>query len=86
MTDRSLKVGAFLLLIGFSILISFGFFCVSISYSDTNYKSIEHTVHLLVSKVDSLEQVVNISFKEKRDTTIIQVHPQEIKIYYNKEK
>lgn len=85
MTDKSLKTGVFLLFIGFSILVSFSFFCMSITHSQNFYKQLETTVSSFETKVDSLEHVINTSFKEKQDTIIIKVVPQQVKVYYNKE-
>lgn len=82
MTDRSLKVGAFLIVIGFSALISFAFFCMSTTHSQRLCNQLEYNVCALTSKVDSLEHVINTSFKQKRDTIFIQVVPQTVKVYY----
>lgn len=86
MKDKSLNpIILFFLLVSCSILIGFGFFCASVSNNQLNCKAINKQVQILTIKIDSLENIINTSFKEKRDTTIIQVHPQEIKVYYNKE-
>lgn len=85
MKDKPLNpIILFFLLISCSLLISFGFFCASISNNQLNYKKIEHQTQTFIIKVDSLEKVINTSFKERRDTTIVKVYPQEIKVYYNK--
>lgn len=81
MTDRSLKVGAFLIIIGFSILISFAFFCMSTTHNQNLCDNFEHSIHTLTQKIDSLENVVNTNFKQKKDTVLIQVVPQTIKVY-----
>lgn len=86
MTDKSLKTGAFLITIGFSFLIGFVFFNVCISTFEHKHKQTNDTFQVIKNKVDSLENVINTSFKDKRDTTIIKLIPQEIKIYYPKEK
>lgn len=85
MTDRSFKLGAFFMLIGISALISFGFFGASVTHSQNWDHKIEVDLYKLQTKVDSLEHVINTNFKERRDTTIIQVVPQAIKIYHNQE-
>lgn len=81
MTDRSLKVGAFLIIIGFSILISFAFFCMSTTHNQNLCRNLEHSIYTLTQKIDSLEGVVNTSFKQKKDTVLIQVVPQTVKVY-----
>ena len=83
MTDKSVKIGVVLLLLGTSFLISFVFFCIDNTRSEIFFKQNQESIKSLVLRIDSLERVINSTFKELKDTTIICVFPQEIKIYYD---
>lgn len=81
MTDKSIKIGVVLLLLGTSFLISFVFFCIDNTRSETFFRQNQENIKSLVLQIDSLERIINSTFKEMKDTTIIHVFPQEIKIY-----
>jgi hypothetical protein len=81
MTDKSIKIGVVLLLLGTSFLISFAFFCIDNTRSETFFRQNQENIKSLVLQIDSLERIINSTFKEMKDTTIIRVFPQEIKIY-----
>lgn len=81
MTDKSIKIGVVLLLLGTSFLISFAFFCIDNTRSETFFRQNQENIKSLVLQIDSLERIINSTFKEMKDTTIIHVFPQEIKIY-----
>lgn len=83
MTDKSVKIGVVLLLLGTSFLISFVFFCIDNTRSEIFFKQNQESIKSLVLRIDSLERVINSTFKELKDATIIYVFPQEIKIYYD---
>lgn len=83
MTDKSVKIGVVLLLLGTSFLISFVFFCIDNTRSEIFFKQNQESIKSLVLRIDSLERVINSTFKELKDPTIIYVFPQEIKIYYD---
>ena len=82
--EQSLKFWALILFLGLSTLISFAFFNIGISVYQNRCDKIETTVQSLTIKVDSLENIINTTFKEKKDTIQIQILPQEVKIYCNK--
>lgn len=82
--SKEAKIGIFLFLI-VSVLISFAFFAESISVSQDFSKENKKLIKEVQYKIDSLEKVINTSFKDKKDTLIIKVVPQEVKVFYNKE-
>lgn len=83
--ERSLKLWALVLFLALSALISFAFFNASVSVYQRRCEKIESNIQRLVFNVDSLEKVINTTFKERKDTILIQVVPQEVKIYCNKD-
>lgn len=81
MENKRLRAFAIFIIIGFVFIVNFAFFGVqgkiTQSWTDKFTKEINH----LEYKVDSLEKVVNSNLTHRRDTLIIDVHPQTIKIY-----
>ena len=81
MENKSLRTLAIFIIIGFVFIVNFAFFGVqgkiTQSWTDNFTKEINH----LEYKVDSLEKVVNSNLTHRRDTLIIDVRPQTIKIY-----
>lgn len=82
--EKSLKFWALMLFLALSALISFAFFNVSVFVYQKRCEKIESNIQKLVFNIDSLEKVINTTFKEQKDTILIQVLPQEVKIYCNK--
>lgn len=76
------NAGFFLLALGFSALISFGFFSAGITKVQVIDKQHHQDVEILKSQIDSLETVINQSFKNKKDTIIVNVQPQIVKIHH----
>lgn len=76
------NAGFFLLALGFSALISFGFFSAGITKVQVIDKQHHQDVEILKSQIDSLENVVNQTFKNKKDTIIVHVQPQIVKIHH----
>lgn len=83
MTNKALKIGGFILALAGMFMISFGFFCISVNHTEELDIKANEKINKLIIKVDSLEAVVNTSFKNRRDTIIVNTYPQEIK-FYNK--
>lgn len=81
MENKSLRILAIFIIVGFVFIVNFAFFGVqgkiTQSWTDKFTKEINH----LEYKVDSLEKVVNSNLTHRRDTLIIDVRPQTIKIY-----
>lgn len=81
MENKSLRILAIFIIVGFVFIVNFAFFGVqgkiTQSWTDNFTKEINH----LEYKVDSLEKVVNSNLTHRRDTLIIDVRPQTIKIY-----
>lgn len=76
------NAGFFLLALGFSALISFGFFSAEITKVQKIGRQHHHDVELLKNQIDSLENIVNQTFKNKKDTIIVHVQPQIVKFHY----
>lgn len=68
MTDKSIKIGVVLLLLGTSFLISFAFFCIDNTRSETFFRQNQENIKSLVLQIDSLERIINSTFKEMKDT------------------
>lgn len=82
--SKEIKV-AILLLLMVSTLISFAFFAEGMTQVQNSKTIIDKRISELTEKIDSLEGIINTSFKNKKDTILIQVVPQEVKVFYNKE-
>ena len=76
------NAGFFLLALGFSALISFGFFSAGITKVQKIGRQHHHDVELLKNQIDSLENIVNQTFKNKKDTIVVTVQPQIVKIHH----
>lgn len=79
--QKSLIIGLLFLTIIFSILVSLLFTNISISTSQYQYQQNKTSIEQLIHKIDSLENIINTNFKNKKDTIIINIIPQQIKIY-----
>lgn len=76
------NAGFFLLSLGFSALISFGFFSAGITKVQIIDAQHHKDVELLKSQIDSLESIVNQTFKNKKDTIVVKINPQIVKYYH----
>lgn len=76
------NAGFFLLALGFSALISLGFFGAGITEVQKISRQHHQDVEFLKNQIDSLENVVNQTFKNKRDTIIVNVQPQIVKFHH----
>lgn len=85
MEQVSNNIWYFLGAIGFSALISFGFFSAGVTDMQKRLATQAEEHQIMQNQIDSLENVINTEFKNRRDTIIIKVSPQTIKYYhYNK--
>lgn len=75
---------AIIISLGISIIISFAFFniCITNFQKECNFN--KKQIIILNNKIDSVENIINTSFKNKKDTIIVNTFPQQIKIYTNK--
>lgn len=85
MLDKNLKIFAVVIAIGFIIIIDLAFAGMQGKALDDWASRFSKEVNYLEYKIDSLEKVVNTDFKVRRDTIIIDVKPQTIKIYNQSE-
>lgn len=76
------NIGQFILFLGFAFLLSLGLFSIESTNTQQKFQKRDILIDQLYSKVDSLESVVNTSFKNRRDTIIIDVKPQVLKYYH----
>lgn len=67
--------------IGFVLIVNFAFFGAQSSITKDWTDKFTKEINYLKYKVDSLEKVVNMEFKNHRDTIILDIKPQTIKIY-----
>ena len=79
------NIGPFILFLGFAFLLSLGLFSIEATNIQQDFQKRDLLIEQLCSKVDSLESVVNTSFRNKRDTIVIDIKPQVLK-YYHYEK
>lgn len=82
--SKETKIGIFLLLI-VTTMISFAFFAEGMTQIQKTDNKLNKKILKLTERIDSLENVINTSFKNQKDTLLIQVIPQQVKVYYNKE-
>lgn len=82
--SKETKLGVFLILV-VTVVISFAFFAESMSQIQKTNDRVNRKILKLTERIDSLENVINTSFKNQKDTLLIQVIPQQVKVYYNKE-
>lgn len=81
MENKSLRIFAICIAIGFVLIVNLAFFGAQGSITDDWTSKFTKEINYLEYKVDSLEKVVNTEFKNRRDTIILDVRPQTIKIY-----
>jgi hypothetical protein len=82
MEQVSNNIWYFLGAIGFSALISFGFFSAGVTNMQKRLAIQAEEHQIMQNQIDSLENVINTEFKNRRDTIIIKVSPQAIKYYH----
>lgn len=81
MENKSLRILAIFIIVGFVFIVNFAFFGVQGKITQSWTDKFTKEINYLEYKVDSLEKVVNSNLTHRRDTLIIDVRPQTIKIY-----
>lgn len=81
MNTISNNVWYFLGAIGFSALISFGFFSIGITEMQSQFKIQVNKHQGMQSHIDSLENVINTELKTRKDTVIVNVSLPQINFY-----
>ena len=84
MENKGLQIFAVCLAIGFVLIVNFAFFGVQSNITSNWTNKFTQDINHLEHKVDSLEGVINTKFKQQRDTIIVDVRPQTIRIYQQK--
>lgn len=75
------KIGAFLITFGFSCLVTIAFFSIVTTNMQIFTNQCEQQKVHLQAQIDSLENVINTTFKNQKDTIIINIHPQDVRVY-----
>lgn len=75
------QFGPYILTLACSFIITLVVFNIlatdtTVKFNKTNTRELH-----LQQQIDSLENVVNTTFKNKKDTIIINIHPQDVRIY-----
>lgn len=81
MAETKLNIGTSVISISICLLIIFVFFNISVTHTDKTVHKTKTEINTIFHKLDSLENVINISFKNKKDTIIINISNPPIKIY-----
>lgn len=81
MENKSLRILAIFIIVGFVFIVNFAFFGIQGKITQSWTDKFTKEINYLEYKVDSLEKVVNSNLTHRRDTLIIDVRPQTIKIY-----
>lgn len=81
MENKRLRAFAIFIIIGFVFIVNFAFFGVQGRITQDWTDKFTKEINYLEYKIDSLEKVVNSNLTHRRDTLIIDVRPQTIKIY-----
>ena len=79
--NKDLKINALLLTFGFSCLVTFAFFAVTCTNISHMYEECYDRELKLQQQIDSLEIELNTFYKNKKDTIIVQMTQQPIRIY-----
>lgn len=75
------KISAFLLTFGFSCLVTIAFFSITTTNMHIFTDQCKQQKVCLQAQIDSLENVINTTFKNQKDTIIINIHPQDVRVY-----
>ena len=75
------EFGPYILTLACSFIITLIFFNVLATDTTVKINNINTKELYLQQQIDSLENVVNTTFKNKKDTIIINIHPQDVRIY-----
>ena len=79
--SRRLEMAAWGLIIGLNILCYIAFLGVVNNTIQPRFDQTDSLTYTLFHRLDSLENVVNDNLVSRKDTVLIHVVPQEIKIY-----
>lgn len=75
------QFGPYILTLACSFIITLVFFNVLATDTTVKINNINTRESHLQQEIDSLENIVNTTFKNKKDTIIINIHPQDVRIY-----
>lgn len=76
-----INFGALLLTFGVSALFAFALFNINVTSLSKMHSKHQEIESRLQMQIDSLEDVVNTTFKNRKDTIVVNVRPQDVKIY-----
>lgn len=75
------QFGPYILTLACSFMITLIIFNIFATDVTVRFNKINTRELHLQQQIDSLENVVNTTFKNKKDTIIINIHPQDVRIY-----
>lgn len=75
------QFGPYILVLACSFIITLIFFNVLATDTTIKINNINARELHLQQQIDSLENVVNTTFKNQKDTIIINIHPHDVKVY-----
>lgn len=75
------QFGPYILTLACSFMITLIFFNVLATDTTVKINNINTRESHLQQEIDSLENIVNTTFKNKKDTIIINIHPQDVRVY-----
>lgn len=75
------QFGPYILTLACSLIITLIFFNVLSTDTTIKINKINTRELHLQQQIDSLENVINTTFKNQKDTIIINIHPHDVKVY-----
>lgn len=75
------QFGPYILTLACSCIITLVFFNVLATDTTVKMNKINTRELHLQQQIDSLENVINTTFKNQKDTIIINIHPHDVKVY-----
>lgn len=75
------QFGPYILTLACSFIVTLIFFNVLATDTTVKINNINTRELHLQQQIDSLENVINTTFKNQKDTIIINIHPHDVKVY-----
>lgn len=75
------QFGPYILILACSFIVTLIFFNVLATDTTVKMNKINTKELYLQQQIDSLENVINTTFKNRKDTIIINIHPHDVKVY-----
>lgn len=75
------QFGSYILTLACSFIVTLIFFNVLATDTTVKINNINTRELHLQQRIDSLENVINTTFRNQKDTIIINIHPHDVKVY-----